>query len=286
MPAYSYRPFARLPARAAPLAPIFTGMALVEAAGSATYPRHRHDDYEAILPLSGGYHCRLNRAAIALTPQQVLLVKPGDWHEDLLAPRGRHVGIWFRLALVGEDGAGRSLPLFADGMPEEAQVAALDPAWSAGCAERLLAEYGAGDAVAPAVQQAVLSELFWRLVRALAPGALCPAFRQRSEDHGFAARLAALFRRHGGGRLDVAAMAGELGLSVRRFEELCRERLGESPARAYAAYRLDRAAELLRGTDLAVQDVAERLGFANPFHFARAFRRRHGKPPSAARASG
>lgn len=283
MPTYSYRPFARLPARAAALAPVFAGMAVVEAAGAATYPRHRQDTYEVILPLRGPYRCRLNRVAIALAPEQALVVKPGDWHEDLLDPRGRHVGVWFRLALAGEEGEGPSLPLFAVGAPAEAQVVALDPRWTAGCAERLLAEYAAADAVAPSVQQAVLGELFWRLVRALDPAVLCPAFRQRSEDHGFAARLSALFRRHGGGRLDVATMAGELGLSVRRLEELCRAAVRESPARAYAAFRLDRAAELLRATDLPVQEVADRLGFANPFHFARAFRRRHGTTPSAYR---
>jgi AraC-like DNA-binding protein len=44
-------------------------------------------------------------------------------------------------------------------------------------------------------------------------------------------------------------------------------------------WRRERAQELLR-QGLLVQQVAERLAFANPFHFARAYRRHHGHPPS------
>jgi AraC family transcriptional regulator of arabinose operon len=47
-----------------------------------------------------------------------------------------------------------------------------------------------------------------------------------------------------------------------------------------------RAQDLLRHTDLSVTAVAARLGFANPFHFARAYRRQFGRPPSADRATG
>ena len=43
------------------------------------------------------------------------------------------------------------------------------------------------------------------------------------------------------------------------------------------------AARLLRFTDLTGQEVALRVGFADPFHFSRAFKRRFGEAPSAYR---
>jgi transcriptional regulator GlxA family with amidase domain len=43
--------------------------------------------------------------------------------------------------------------------------------------------------------------------------------------------------------------------------------------------RLDRAAQLLTRTDLAVQEVADLVGFEDAFHFSRLFRAEFGHAP-------
>ena len=286
MSTYNYRPYQRLRSRAVPLTPIFTGMGVIEATATACYPRHRHLDYEVILPVAGIYRCLVNGRTLELPSRAgALVLKPGDWHEDLLQADTRHVGVWFRLALAGESESGPSLPLFTEGvLPEQQVVRSIEP-WLDRCGELLLGEYQRVDTSSAAIQQGALSSLFWLLVRHLDPACLCPAFRQHQEDHSFPGRLAALFLRHDGQPLDVKTMAKELGLSVRRLEELCRELQVDSPARAYAAFRLDRAAGLLQGTDLPVRAIADRLGFANPFHFSRNFNRKFGMSPSVFRTS-
>lgn len=50
------------------------------------------------------------------------------------------------------------------------------------------------------------------------------------------------------------------------------------------ARRLDAAARLLSDTSIAVVEVAQRVGYRQPAHFARMFRRRYGVAPSAYRA--
>lgn len=281
MSTYHYRPYHRLRAQAASLSPVFTGMGVIEATRDDRYPRHRHGDYEVILPVAGVYRCLVNEQRVELPARTgALVIKPGDWHEDLLSADSRHIGVWFRLALAGESETGASLPLFADGvLPDQQAVRTVEP-WLERCGELLLGEYQRVDTSSAAIQQGALVSLFWLLVRHLDPACLCPAFRQHHEDRSFPSRLAALFRQHDGQPFEVGAMAQELNLSVRRLEELCRERLKDSPARAYAAFRMERAASLLRDTDLAVRAVADRLGFANPYHFARAFSRHFGTPPS------
>jgi len=70
---------------------------------------------------------------------------------------------------------------------------------------------------------------------------------------------------------------------------LCRlfQRFGrEPPARFLQHLRLSRAAELLQTTDLMVKEVAGQLGFSDPFHFSRAFRRAFGTPPESMRGGG
>ena len=43
------------------------------------------------------------------------------------------------------------------------------------------------------------------------------------------------------------------------------------------------AARLLRFTELAVSEVAHRVGFDDPLYFSRAFKRRHDESPQAYR---
>jgi len=83
--------------------------------------------------------------------------------------------------------------------------------------------------------------------------------------------------------LSLADIADTLALSRRQLERLFHDRLGTSAGRQYLTLRLTRAMALLRETELAVTEVAMACGFASPTHFARAFARQHGLPPSKAR---
>jgi AraC family transcriptional regulator, regulatory protein of adaptative response / methylphosphotriester-DNA alkyltransferase methyltransferase len=57
---------------------------------------------------------------------------------------------------------------------------------------------------------------------------------------------------------------------------------GETSFRSYIQrVRMARARELLRTGSLPVHRVASSVGYRQPAQFAKAFRRHHGKPPSA-----
>jgi AraC-like DNA-binding protein len=67
---------------------------------------------------------------------------------------------------------------------------------------------------------------------------------------------------------------------------LCRlfQRFGrERPNRYLQHLRLSRAADLLQNSSRPVKDVAEALGFSDPFNFSRAFQRAFGLPPGRVR---
>jgi AraC-like DNA-binding protein len=58
-----------------------------------------------------------------------------------------------------------------------------------------------------------------------------------------------------------------------------------SPHQYVIKARLDRAQELLAGSDLTIAQVADALGFTSQSHFTRAFRAHAGQTPSAWRAT-
>lgn len=91
------------------------------------------------------------------------------------------------------------------------------------------------------------------------------------------------------GQLDaehsLAALAGLVGMDVRRFTGAFQDAFGLSPWQYVMRARLDEAARLLWHGDAPVTEVALATGFASPSHFATAFARRFGVPPSRYRAA-
>lgn len=85
--------------------------------------------------------------------------------------------------------------------------------------------------------------------------------------------------------LPVHALAHEAGMSRRSFELKFRQRTGESPGRHIGRLRMEKARDLLRGTDLGVGRVGQRCGYAEVYTFSAAFKKHFGKSPSRMRAS-
>ena len=83
--------------------------------------------------------------------------------------------------------------------------------------------------------------------------------------------------------LGLPEMAGVANLSQHHFSRQFKRSTGLPPHRYVIGRRVERARELLSGTDLPVGDVAGAVGFANQSHLALHFRRHFGVAPSALR---
>lgn len=81
----------------------------------------------------------------------------------------------------------------------------------------------------------------------------------------------------------VPELAALVELSPSRFAHLFRDETGMPPARYLHRLRMQRARVLLERTFLSVRDVMRQVGFRDPSHFARDFRRYHGVAPSVLR---
>ena len=81
--------------------------------------------------------------------------------------------------------------------------------------------------------------------------------------------------------LDVARLAREAYASDAHFARSFKRAFGEAPHRYLTRRRIERAQELLRGTDRSLTTVALDVGFDTPSSFSRAFRQITGEPPSA-----
>jgi len=75
-------------------------------------------------------------------------------------------------------------------------------------------------------------------------------------------------------------LAAQAGLSKFHFQRLFKGALGVSPSRYHINLRMNLARQLLRETKKSVVDVALDVGYADPSHFAKLFRRESGLSPS------
>jgi transcriptional regulator GlxA family with amidase domain len=83
--------------------------------------------------------------------------------------------------------------------------------------------------------------------------------------------------------LSLAQMAAQVGIGQRRLARQFVRHVGIPPHRYYTRIRLARAKELLQHGGLGVSEVALAAGFVSSAHFARAYRARYGRRPSADR---
>jgi transcriptional regulator GlxA family with amidase domain len=86
--------------------------------------------------------------------------------------------------------------------------------------------------------------------------------------------------------LPIPELAARVNLSPSRFRDLFSAQTGLGPVQYLQRLRLRRARLLIERTFLSVKEVMALVGYNDPSHFSREFRRFHGIAPSALRVGG
>lgn len=122
---------------------------------------------------------------------------------------------------------------------------------------------------------AALWHLLWSLAAAPAAG--------RAADGPLAGRLLAHLDANLDAPLRPLPLARRFGVTPQHLGRVCRRATGWPLLGYLRRRRLDRAVHLLQSTDLAVAEVAARVGFADLQHFNKLMRRHTGRAPRALR---
>lgn len=79
--------------------------------------------------------------------------------------------------------------------------------------------------------------------------------------------------------ISVEDIAASCGLNRSYFGKIFHETTGKSPQTFLISYRMTKAAELLKLTELSIADIGNAVGYPNQLHFSRAFKNVYGIPP-------
>lgn len=79
--------------------------------------------------------------------------------------------------------------------------------------------------------------------------------------------------------ISVEDIAASCGLNRSYFGKIFRTAIGRTPQDFLINYRMTKAAELLKLSQLSVGDISNAVGYANQLHFSRAFKKVYGISP-------
>lgn len=222
-------------------------------------------DFDFWLVLKGRGRLNVGRKEFPLAAGRWFLLQPGDQPDASHDPKHPLLVFACHFSLPPDH---RLTPDVISGLSPD------PPLHEAEKATKVFPEGPTGRALATALLRQMILQEIHTLIHQPTGG------RDRLDDFAMAIRSAP------GRDWNITAMARQCGLSVPHFNRLWRAARGMAPGQYIIRQRIRRAAELLRESDLSIQQIADTLGYRDVFFFHRQFRRFAGVTPRAARLGG
>lgn len=83
--------------------------------------------------------------------------------------------------------------------------------------------------------------------------------------------------------ISINEIAEAIGYDRRKFSYAFEKQIGMSPIQYLIEYRLKQAKLLLRSTKLTIKEIAELVGYTDPYYFCRIFKKKYALTPTAYR---
>ena len=222
---------------------------------------HSHNCTELIWILHGSGHVVSREKAEPYHEGQLIVYQPGEKHAD--RPSGD--GLQFCIGIQGA-------------------AASCLPAGVWNCGEKV---WETIQAIRQLMQE---PDSRWKtLDMDLLAGDLCrrirrdPAVRQPElpkTARNICERARQILDTHVNSPYSIEQLENDIFISKSYLRKLFKERYGESPISYLMRKKLELAEEMLRMTDLPVQEVAAKVGIRNPYYFSALFRRKKGLSPT------
>ena len=182
-------------------------------------------------------------------------------------------------------GSERRFPLF-ETLPPVIHISASDSSaspWLSSTVQLLIAESAARSPGGTVVVSRLVDVLFVQALRTFILGSDCTESGLRALRDPRIGKALQLVHDRPTEAWTVEGLARTVGLSRSAFAARFTELVGEPPLEYVARWRMTKAAELLRESDLPLGAVAERAGYQSEAAFSRAFKRHQGQAPATYR---
>lgn len=247
----------------------------------ATFGPRTMIDHELVWIIDGDVTYHLDGRDIAAPPDTMLLARPGFRDAFTWDPRRptRHAYFHCGIKAIPDDWPPQDQWPIARRMPDHDVVRPLF--------RYLISHRATHGQAARTVPTPMLRRAVETLLGALIIGPLGQA-AEHGRDYPEPVERAVAFMRQtlekdSAAPLSLRDLARSAAVSPEHLCRLFRATLNAGPMEALRLLRLDMAMGLLARSNLNVEQIADRCGFASPYHFSRRFRQVYGVPPTAVR---
>jgi len=243
------------------------------------YPAHRHTSFELILVTNGPYKCSLNGKELQVGAGQVLLIQPGDIHQDHLHSGQMHYVVHFSLHWAGQTEPWIQ-QIFSTPADPVHRIAPGPFGQEIDFLETIGTEASESEWLAGNIQDALLNVIFWRVVRQFPISSLQKQFVDQLLNASFVDRFFSEIERCIYQHASVNEIARNMNLSTRTLAHKVAQVTGYPPVHWLRHAKVEAGKNLMLQQHLNVKEAAYRLGFKNPFHFSQTFKALTGTSPS------
>ncbi|WP_461111311.1 AraC family transcriptional regulator [Spirosoma jeollabukense] len=239
---------------------------------------HKHDGYfELILLLEGaGYHW-VDTQLLPIAPPMAFFLSPGQLHCWQLTAIPKGFVIMFRPTFIDPKHSADLYPLVQQ-LEQKKEISLPEPAPFINLLAALETEYKNPSRHSLVILRAMTQILLARLLE-VDQVESAPA---KMSDQTFR-RFIDLLRQPGHVAHRVFYYAERLGVSAQHLNTICRRVHGQSASELITEQIILEGKRYLIHTDQSITAVAEQLGFSDPSHFVKYFKKMTGQTPASFR---
>ena len=265
----------------ATLIPQFVHIGQVESPEPWSFREHLHKEYDCLLVRQGRVGYAINHSQFVARKGDVYFVQPGQAHEEQTLSRSVH---FYFLKFRLRDQAGLDVPLVPGGKEHEQRLRDTDGAFRV-FFEEVFQEVWHEKPGSLDVIHALILQVVWLLCRRLGLVPVPHATARHGSRRDTVLLQAKDYMRQ---KVPRTPSLDELGkycsVSPDHLWHIFKEEESLTPHEYSLKLRLLEAQRLLKESDLAVYQIADRLGYRAASYFSRQFKKETGLSPQAFRS--
>ena len=244
------------------------------------YPKHTHFNYEIIFIENGIYKCELNKKELTLGPFEMLLIQPGQRHEDVLSKGVIWYSFHFRLHFANT----QEMFFFAPGVLPEEQILhteAKDQEFFISMIKIFENETGNSLYQNYSIHNALFNAVFKKIITLFPDNLKNEQFTDRYSFQNEENRIISVFNKLIDSQPSLQTLCKMCCMSRSSLHRNCMTYFNMPPRKAFVHFKMTHIAEFIRKNQrISIKELSETFGFKNQFHFSRVFKHELGFYPS------
>ena len=249
----------------------FTDSNRTIAQNDGVYKKHTHVVYEMIIIEKGIYRCSVNDAELQLNEWDMVIIQPGQKHEDFLQ-KGT---VWYAFHFLINAENDLSSLIFEKNIRPVEQILHIEGEtrnFFASMIKLFEAEAKNNAYECYLIHSSMFRAIFHKILSLYPKYLLAERFTSQHTMHQEAERIQAVFHRNLSRQPSLQELCKQTAMSRSSLYRTCEQFFNLSPRKAFLRYKMNHIYEFIKENPwISVKELSQIFGFKTQFHFSRLF---------------